>query len=170
MSWNAIHSWSVGEILTAAAHNGNDQDLSFIPHEWDYAQITSPLAGITATTEATAVTVITGNTVAYDGNRVKLELFIPKISASGSLTATFVFVRDPAGTPTVIGWTTALVNSSSAFTAVYGVAFDTPSASSHAYAAKAFVSVGSTVTVNAGAGGSGNLVPAWLRVTNAKNT
>jgi hypothetical protein len=44
--------------------------------------------------------------------------------------------------------------------------FDTPAAGAHTYAVKAFVSTG-TLTVGAGAGGSGNLVPGWLRVTKA---
>ena len=44
--------------------------------------------------------------------------------------------------------------------------FDTPTVGAHTYAVKAFVSTG-TLTVNAGAGGSGNLVPGHLRVTKA---
>ena len=36
----------------------------------DYQQITANSVGISATTEATAVTIITGNSVTYDGTQV----------------------------------------------------------------------------------------------------
>lgn len=129
--------------------------------EFDYAQITANPSGITATTEATSQAVITGNSVYYDGSRVKLQLFVPKLTASASLTATFVIYRDSNVVGQVFGGT---VN-----TTLQGVSleiFDTPTAGAHTYAVKAFVSTG-TLTVNAGAGGSGNLVPGWLRVTKA---
>ena len=129
--------------------------------EFDFAQITANPAGITATTEATSQAVISGNNVYYDGSRVKVSFFVPKLSASASLTATFVVYRDSTVVGQVFGGT---VN-----TTLQGVEFelfDTPAAGAHTYAVKAFVSTG-TLTVNAGAGGSGNLVPGWLRVTKA---
>lgn len=129
--------------------------------EFDFAQITSNPAGITATTEATSQAVITGNAVYYDGSRVKLSFFVPKLTSAASLTATFVVYRDSA----VIGQVFAgTVNTASP--AVEFELFDTPTAGAHTYAVKAFVSA-STLTVNAGAGGSGNLIPGWLRVSKA---
>lgn len=129
--------------------------------EFDFAQITANPAGITATTEGTSQAVISGNNVYYDGSRVKVSFFVPKLAASSSLTATFVVYRDATVIGQVFGGT---VN-----TTLQGVEFelfDTPAAGAHTYAVKAFVSTG-TLTVNAGAGGSGNLVPGWLRVTKA---
>lgn len=129
--------------------------------EFDYVEITASPAGVTATTEATSQTVISGDNVYYDGSRVKVSFFVPKLAASASLAATFVVYRDS----TVVGQVFAgTVN-----TTLQGVEFelfDTPAAGAHVYAVKAFVSAG-TLTVNAGAGGSGNLVPGWLRVTKA---
>jgi hypothetical protein len=129
--------------------------------ELDYAQITASPAGITATTEANSETVVSGNSVYYDGSRVKVAFFVPKLSASASQTVTFVLYRDS----TVVGQVFAgTVN-----TTLQGAGFDvldTPTAGAHTYAVKAFVSAG-TLTVDAGAGGSGNLVPGWLRVTKA---
>jgi hypothetical protein len=129
--------------------------------EFDYAQITSNPAGITATTEATSQAVITGDSVYYDGSRVRISFFVPKLSASASLTATFVVYRDSTVVGQVFGGT---IN-----TTLQGIAFDlfdTPAAGAHTYAVKAFVSTG-TLTVDVGAGGSGNLVPGHLRVTKA---
>lgn len=129
--------------------------------ELDYAQITANPSGITATTEGTSQAVITGDSVYYDGSRVRLSFFVPKLTSSASLTATFVVYRDSTVVGQVFGGT---VN-----TTLQGVAFelfDTPAAGAHTYAVKAFVSSG-TLTVDAGAGGSGNLVPGHLRVTKA---
>jgi hypothetical protein len=129
--------------------------------ELDYAQITSSPSGITATTEATSQAVVTGNEVYYDGSRVKVSFFAPKLSSSASLAATFVLYRDSTALGQVFGGTVD--------TTLQGFQlelFDTLAAGSHTYAVKAFVSTG-TLTVDAGAGGSGQLVPGWLRVTKA---
>lgn len=129
--------------------------------ELDYAQITADPAGITATTEGTSQPVIAGNQVYYDGSRVKVSFFVPELSSSASLTVTFVIYRDATVVGQVFGGT---VN-----TTLQGTdceIFDTPPTGAHTYTLKAFVSTG-TLTVNAGAGGSGNLVPGWLRVTKA---
>lgn len=127
----------------------------------DYVQITTNPAGITATTEGTSQAVITGDSVYYDGSRVKVSFFVPELSSSASLNATFVVYRDS----TVVGQVSAgTVNTLEG--AVRLELFDTPAVGAHTYAVKAFVSTG-TLTVNVGAGGSGNLLPGWLRVTKA---
>lgn len=129
--------------------------------EFDYAQITANPSGITATTEATAQLVIAGNSVYYEGSRVMVSFFAPKLSSSGSLTATFVVLRDSTVVGQVFGGTVNTVLPGAGFEL-----FDTPAAGAHTYEVKAFVSTG-TLTVDVGAGGSGNLVPGWLRVTKA---
>lgn len=129
--------------------------------ELDYAQVTANSSGITATTEATSQAVITGNAVYYDGSRVKLSFFVPKLSAAASLTATFVVYRDSTVLGQVYAGTVNTTSQSCEFEL-----FDTPAVGAHTYAVKAFVSA-STLTVNAGAGGSGNLLPGFLRVVKA---
>jgi hypothetical protein len=129
--------------------------------EFDLSQITANSSGITATTEATSQAVITGNLVYYDGSRVKISFCVPKLTSAASLTATFVVYRDTTVLGQVFGGT---VNTTTP--AVDFDLYDTPAAGAHTYAVKAFVSA-STLTVNAGAGGSGNLLPGWLRVTKA---
>jgi hypothetical protein len=129
--------------------------------EFDYVQITANPSGITATTEGTSQAVITGNSVFYDGSRLKVSFFVPKLTSSASQTVTFVVYRDA----TVIGQVFAGTVNTTLQSVDFDI-FDTPTFGAHTYAVKAFVSAG-TLTVNAGAGGSGNLVPGWLRVTKA---
>jgi hypothetical protein len=137
--------------------------------ELDYKQVTADVTGITATTEAGATTVITGDSVTFDGSRVKVEFFAPEVAyvaGTGTNKLTVVVLRDT----TVIGQAVVL-ESGSTFINGEGAkveCFDTPAAGAHTYAVKAFAAAtGPNYTVKAGAGGSGALVPAFLRVTKA---
>jgi hypothetical protein len=73
--------------------------------EFDYAQITTNPSGITATTEGASQAVISGDSVYYDGSRVKVSFFVPELSSSASLTATFVVYRDSTVVRHVFGGT-----------------------------------------------------------------
>ena len=137
--------------------------------ELDYAEATADVSGVTATTEAGATAVLSGNSVSYDGSRVKLEFFCPEVvnvAGSGTNILTVVFLRDT----TVVGQAVILETGSTFQNSKGGsvVCFDTPDAGSHTYAVKAFSGATSpNYTIKAGAGGSGNLLPAFLRVTKA---
>lgn len=137
--------------------------------EIDYEEVTADVTGLTATTEGAAATVITGNSVGFDGSRVKVEFFAPEIvnvAGSGTNKLTLVFLRDS----TVLGQAVVL-ESGSTFQndgAARAECFDTPPLGAHTYAVKAFSAATSpNYTIKAGAGGSGELVPAFLRVTKA---
>lgn len=145
--------------------DGSWKTTSSAGKELDYAAITSPNAAVTATTEATAVAQITGNSVTYDGSAVYVEFFIPELIASVQNTvATFVLLRDT----TVIGQIKyeSMNSGTNALPGIFGKTKDTPSAAAHTYKLAMFVSSGN-YTVEAGNGTSGNLVPAFLRVTKA---
>jgi hypothetical protein len=137
--------------------------------ELDFKQATADITGITATTEAGATTVLTGNSAAYDGSRVKVEFYAPEIAyvaGSGTNKVTLVFLRDS----TVIGQAVILETGSTLVNGEGPMAecFDTPPAGAHTYAVKAFAAATSpNYTLKAGAGGSGALVAAYLRVTKA---
>jgi len=135
--------------------------------ELDYAQRTADLV-VSVTTEATSVAVVTGNSVTYDGTKVRIEFFCNQIVNSvWSQTATLVFYRDAV----VLGasnFVTAGASPSQTNVPLNLVLYDTPSAGAHTYAVKAFVaSGGGNVTFKAGAGGSGTFIPVFLRVTKA---
>jgi hypothetical protein len=127
----------------------------------DYAQITTSTAAITVSTEATAAAVITGNSVSYDGSKVKIEFYCNVMSTQ--VQATFVVLRDA----TVVGQATFMNYANNASSAYLAEMFDTPAAGAHTYAVKVFTVAGNSVTVKAGPGGSGNLSPTFLRVTKA---
>lgn len=125
-------------------------------NQLDYAQITANVA-ISATTEATANTVITGNSVVYDGSRVQIVF---SVGHQGTNAASYVILRDS----TVLGTFGDKAATSGATTQVYGSVFDTPPAGAHTYSLKAYAAAAGD-TVWAGPGGSGQQVPGYLRVT-----
>lgn len=137
--------------------------------ELDYKQATADITGINATTEAGATTVLTGNSVTYDGSRVKVEFYAPEIvyvAGTGTNKVTLVFLRDT----TLVGQA-VILESGQSFVNGNGPkaeCFDTPAAGAHTYSAKAFVAATSpNYTIKAGGGGSGAPLPAFLRVTKA---
>ena len=134
-------------------------------HEFDYVEKTSDTS-ITATSAATANTIVTGNAVTYDGSTpVIIEFFTPAINTEptgGSLC--FVVLYDGTGIGTLaIQRTPASANDDKA---AYVRRRLTPSAASHTYSIRAYVSAG-TSNVSAGAGGVGVTMPAFIRITKA---
>lgn len=129
--------------------------------ELDYVQITANVAGITATSEATSQTVIAGDDVYYDGSRVTVSFFVPSLESSAALYVTFVVYRDTTVIGQVYGGEVDTYEQAITFET-----FDTPPVGAHTYKVTAFVTSGS-LTVQVGVGGSGHLVPGWLRVTKA---
>jgi Collagen triple helix repeat (20 copies) len=130
--------------------------------ELDYVQIIADSAAISATTEATAVAVVSSNSIVYDGSKIKIEFFAGSTLPSAFLSLTLVWKRDGV----VIGQTR---HSNSARVAngigvaPYYAFFDTPSPGAHVYSVSAFVDTGSVV-FKASSGGPGNVLPTYLRV------
>ena len=129
----------------------------------DYAQITAQPAAVTASTEATAVAIITGNLVTYDGTRVKIEFYAPGLDATANANLNIVLLRDS----TVIGYGQAAVSATGFYYTIDAFTFDTPPAGAHTYSVSAFRGGGGNPIIHAGPGGSGNVLPAYLRVTKA---
>lgn len=131
----------------------------------DYAQITADVTAITATTEGTAVSVIAGNSITYDGSKVKVEAWTPGYKSAATQNRIFFVVLCDS---TVVGQAIVLSNGTGENEPVKIEAFHTPTAAAHTYALKAFVENASFAgTVRAGAGGSGAVLPAFLRITKA---
>lgn len=134
-------------------------------NELDYAQITSDSTTITATTEATAVTLITGKSVNYDGStKVKIEYFAPgaDMPLGGIAAATFIIYRDS----TVIGRFQIGATNTKLFSDIYGFTFDTPLSGAHIYKVAVFLSSNSIIIKSGNGGASaGVLSPSFLRVT-----
>lgn len=136
-----------------------------VPTELDYTEFTATVTP-TATTEATANTVVTAGAETLDGStKILIEFFCPNARADvGAAGRDMKFwLYDGASSIGQI----ALVSSASTTgnRAPIRVARRlTPSAASHTYSIRASVSAG-TGQVNAGAGGAGNEVPGFIRIT-----
>ena len=132
--------------------------------ELDYAQITST-ANPTATTEGTANTVITGNAVTYDGaTTVLVEFFSPYARPDDTTNGRElrIYLYEDGSS---IGRMALYIAGQGGGPAPGHIAKRriTPSAGSHTYSIRASVNAG-TGTILAGAGGSGNDMPAYMRI------
>lgn len=133
--------------------------------EWDYAQYTANVS-VTATSEGSATSVVGGNSVYYDGTKLRLEFSSSgyKLTNGTEASMSLVFLRDT----TVLGQMICdLDHNNDDGSPLHCVTYDTPPAGTHTYAVKAFLSASGTTLIKAGTGGSGNLLPGYLRVTKA---
>jgi hypothetical protein len=136
-------------------------------YEFDYAQFTATV-DITATTEGTANSVISGNAVTYDGaTTVMIEFQTTGAQIDTAGVRMRVILLDGA---TVLGW---LCNFGAFGTAgenlgPYRMARRlTPSAASHTYSVAAFLGSAGTGHLFGAGGGSGAFVPGFIRITKA---
>ena len=148
-----------GQVLTTTGGAAAWGAAAASSQQWDRAEKTTNTS-VTATTEGTADTVLASNSVTYDGTSVEIEFYSPNYYHSTGSNITFVLLRGA----TVLGIATSNTDSNGGDFKMR--ARDTPSAAAHTYTVKAYVSSG-TGTVGAGAGGSGNYLPAFIRITKA---
>jgi hypothetical protein len=127
----------------------------------DYKEFTSPVS-VTATTEGTANTVITADSVAFDGAAVWIEFSSPAVQPAGGFTTSIVLRDDTAGT--VLG-RIAAVSGPAAVPAVIRRRL-TPAAGARIYSVRAYT-VGGTAIVGGGVGGSGADMPGYISITKA---
>lgn len=134
--------------------------------ELDYVEITAPVAPVAAS-EATANVVVTGNAITCDGGPVMVEFFSPAVRAdpTAGRTITLVLYMDGVALDGNIGLVKAAA-ATQADVPVNSRRRTTPAPGAHTFSVRAFVSAG-TGNVDAGAGGTGNSVPAFIRVTRA---
>lgn len=133
--------------------------------ELDYAQITAPVT-ISATTEATATTIVTGNGFTADGTAaVLIHFYSPSVVVPTSAECILVLYQDgstigllddqPAGT------NVANTRAASVFRRIV------PASGARTFSIRAYRAT-SNCTVQAGAGsGAGTYQPAFIRITRA---
>jgi hypothetical protein len=132
--------------------------------ELAYAEKTSPTA-ISATTVATANTVVTAAAITVSGSaRIKVEFFAPAV-ACGSGTGPVVILLLFDGS-TCLG-ELGEVNGNTNSVAFKGERYFTPSSGTRTYSVRSYRGVANG-TVHGGTGGSaGELFPAFIRITSA---
>lgn len=136
-------------------------------NELTYAEATSQVA-VTATTEATANTLVTAASLPFDGSTVVyVEFFSPIVRSGTGTNATIVVLYDDS---TSLGWFCQTRDGSASGgpidTNLYGIRRLTPSAATHTYSARAWCPAGNGI-VFAGSGGNGNIMPMFIRIRNA---
>lgn len=157
---------AAGQVLTTA---GTTTPLVYAyppGYEFDYVQITSPVS-LTATTEGTANTIVTGNAVTYDGSTVVMvNFFAPAlVTPVGIDQYAMLWLYDGSSS---IGRLATIVDQASTGTIgeaapVYVSRRLTPSNAAHTYSIRGDVS-GGTGSLSCGAGGLGNIMPAYIRI------
>lgn len=171
-----IFDVDAGKIDKPAVAGSNGQVLKLVAGvpawanagggELGYQEFTSDVT-TTATTEGTATTVVTSPSVTVDGSTpIFVQFFAPVVRNNTAAAIVRLHLFEGSTPLGDIGW----AEEPSAGTDGGGPFFVsrrlTPSAGSHTYTVKVFVSAGSGL-VRAGAGGTGTFVPGYIRVTSA---
>lgn len=134
--------------------------------ELAYNQITSPV-NVASTTEGTPTAIIAGSSQTYENVPYVFEFFAPEIvlpTTTGG-TVTILLTEDGTSVGRIQVVQNDITGGQSGIPGC-GRLRRTPSAGAHTYAIAAFCSATTgTPSVQAGAGGSGVLVPAFIRAT-----
>lgn len=127
-------------------------------------EFTSPLT-ISVTTEATASTVVTAAAVTFDGTtEVDIEFGCPYVQpASAANAGVHLILYDGSSSVGFLG-TVGSPAANNLLLPVRASRTLTPSAASHTYSVRAY-QAGGNGTVGAGAGGSGNYMPGYIKIT-----
>lgn len=134
-------------------------------YEMAYVEFTGVVTVTAGTVEATAVSVASAGSVAFDGSTiVMIEFYAPNYQNPNTTDNLRFWLYDGASSIGEIGRTT---NPAAAAAAeggpVYLLRRMTPSNASHTYAIKA--SATNTASVSAGAGGASTYMPGFIRIT-----
>lgn len=148
-----------GKVITSA---GSGAVAAFPPgYQLDYVPITAPV-NVTATSTATANTIITGTSQAYDGTPIWVEFGADRIVVG---THQLIVSLYDGSTELGILCRSSLTNANDSVPGSGRIRL-TPSAGTHQYVVKASVDAGTGI-ITAGAGTIGADCPAFIRVTKA---
>lgn len=139
-------------------------DASVPGQELAYAQITANVS-VTATAEASATSVVSAGAVSFDGSTtVMIEFFSPLVEATTQTWICRLVLYDGSSSIGYLAQTKFAGGTGEGEGPVYVVRRLTPSNASHTYSVRAYMSVGTAGTVYGGTGGSGQFVPAYIRI------
>lgn len=135
--------------------------------EMDYVQFTSSV-NITATVEASADTIVTANALAGDGSTIYvIEFFCPRVRVPAGNVNFNLWLFDGSTSQGFFGILTGPDATNEMRVPTFLSRRLTPSNASHTYSVRATVGSGTGVA-DAGAGGSGTLLPGYIRIQRAK--
>lgn len=161
MAWTDPRTWVTGEVVTAAQMNANVRDNStWLLHQISYVEMTSNV------NVSTPTDIITTPALTFNGTeKAKVEFFSPAIVIAGTGSNGTLWLNlyedgaDIGQMAIVKNVTAAALN-----VPVWVVRYLTPTAASHTYKIRA-TQINGTHIVSAGAGGAGNLMPGFIRVS-----
>ena len=156
---------TAGMVLKSAGTS--TANLCAYPPGYEYSYVADiDGATITATAESTSQVLVTAGSVTYDGTPVMVHAFAPFWQPNPTAGPIIVLVLwdNTAGASIGKLAVSAGESTSNAYAVLSAWHRFTPAAGARVYSIRAFVS-GGTGTIYAGAGGVGNYVPAFIRIT-----
>jgi hypothetical protein len=164
MAWTALRTWTTGELVTASMMNQQIRDNLGYLGDLAYVEYTANVS-ITATTEGTAQQIVTAPAITYAATPIMVEFYSPGISPdAGIVGRTLILVLEDGTTPLGQIAAVSTPGTGAGIYPTYVVRKLTPTAASHTYNVRGYVSAG-TGTVRAGTGGAGNYIQGFIRVT-----
>jgi hypothetical protein len=165
MAWTTAVTRASGYGVTATVWNSEHVNNMNYLKEVAYSEITSDVT-VTATSEATATAVVALGAITYEAVPHMIEFSAPDArpnTGAAGQNITFALFDSTTAVVGVWGRIATPAASGNLLPVRLGYRF-TPTAASHTYNVKCWVSVTSGL-VQAGAGGSATHGPAWLRIT-----
>lgn len=158
MPWTSATTRATGYTVTAAVWNSEIVDNVNYLEEVAYTQFTANVT-VSVTSEATATSVVSAGAITYEAVPHMIEFFAPSLDSNGDTL--HIILQDGS---TVLGDLYQGAGSGAADTVGTLQRRITPTAASHTYQVKAWISAGSG-TIHAGAGGTGaTRFPGFIRI------
>ena len=150
-------------IISGGSGGGGPSSPGF---EIGYDQITSPV-NVASTTQATPTSIISCAAHTFDGAAVLLTVYFPYVeNGSAAVASVFFNLFEGATNLGVMGELGLAAGTLQILTTAAALFRFTPTAGSHTYTISAWAnSTTGTPQMGAGAGGTGNFMPAFARFT-----
>jgi hypothetical protein len=167
-TWAKGDQWvDVGNQVYLCSSAGTPGSWFFASGQISYTPITASV-NLTATSAPTAQTVITAGAGVFDGYPVMIEFYCPMATPPQSSVNGQIQIDLWDGS-TDLGIIAQVITPAAGLLLMPVTAsrIFNPSAGNHTFSIRAWVAGTGTSTIGAGAGGVGNYVPAYLRITRA---
>jgi len=166
MAWNVPATATVGQVLTAAYWNQQVRDnMKEVWRELAYVEWTATKT-LNGNTEASPLDIVSAGAITYTAEPILIEFYCPWMDNdnNGNFGLSLWDASSDLGR---IGYGDSSSSSGSAHGDGPACCERrlTPSAASHTYKVRGWSTAGASVVARAGAGGTGTLMPGFIRVS-----